>query len=282
MGAARADSTHHAGLRVTAPNGATNIILGVMHQGDARVPMPTLDILDHARRVVLESAADVPQPPAPQDAPSPDPSPPILMEDVLSPEQVQALKPRLACRLGERPWPEVLDMVTNSVLGLRVRDGADGAIVCPTPGRPSIEDVLKRAAAGRRMPVEVLEPVGFSLGQRKALPDRIFVSGLRRVLSPGFEELFDRLTDALRHGDYEAVCRLDRSGFATAEDADLHDRRMLAERNMAWMPRLERFLQDGGAIVAVGAAHLCGPTGLPDLLKVQGYRIERVAIPAKL
>ena len=69
--------------------------------------------------------------------------------------------------------------------------------------------------------------------QRNALPDRIFVSGLRRALAPGFEELMVQLTDALRQGDYEAVCRLVRSGFAKAEDAALHDRRMPAKRNIA-------------------------------------------------
>ncbi len=53
------------------------------------------------------------------------------------------------------------------------------------------------------------------------------------------------------------------------------------ERNIAWLPRLEVSLQGAGTVVAVGAAHLCGPTGLPDPLRARSCKIERLAIPAK-
>ncbi|HEU0197967.1 MAG TPA: TraB/GumN family protein, partial [Nevskiaceae bacterium] len=50
--------------------------------------------------------------------------------------------------------------------------------------------------------------------------------------------------------------------------------RLIANRNRAWMPKLQALLdgQDGQLIV-VGAAHLVGPDGLVGALRAAGYRV---------
>jgi len=60
--------------------------------------------------------------------------------------------------------------------------------------------------------------------------------------------------------------------------------RLLADRNRAWMPKLEKILaSDSTQLIIVGAAHSAGPDGLLALLKARGYDIHAIAddAPAK-
>lgn len=56
--------------------------------------------------------------------------------------------------------------------------------------------------------------------------------------------------------------------------------RINRDRNLAWLPRLKRQLDDGGkdedALVVVGAMHLLGEDGLVALLRGAGYAVERL------
>ncbi|WP_233874603.1 TraB/GumN family protein [Paraburkholderia adhaesiva] len=62
------------------------------------------------------------------------------------------------------------------------------------------------------------------------------------------------------------------------EDAATFYRIMIEERNRAWMTPLQRYLDQGNAVVLVGAGHLPSPAGLIRLLTLAGYRVE----PTKL
>ena len=47
-------------------------------------------------------------------------------------------------------------------------------------------------------------------------------------------------------------------------------------RNRRWAARIAGLLgQDGDALVVVGALHLVGERGLPELLAAQGFRVTR-------
>lgn len=56
---------------------------------------------------------------------------------------------------------------------------------------------------------------------------------------------------------------------------------MLAPRNRRWLPRIEAYLADGGAFIAVGIGHLVGPDGLPTLLTAAGYHVDRPPGPGR-
>ncbi|MES2490537.1 MAG: TraB/GumN family protein [Pseudomonadota bacterium] len=57
--------------------------------------------------------------------------------------------------------------------------------------------------------------------------------------------------------------------------------RLLADRNRAWMPKLEKILaSDKVQLIVVGAAHNAGPDGLLALLKAKGYEVRAVATEA--
>ena len=48
---------------------------------------------------------------------------------------------------------------------------------------------------------------------------------------------------------------------------------LLQQRNVAWMPKLERQIKQGPTVIAVGAAHLYGGSGLIVLLREWGYKV---------
>ena len=51
-------------------------------------------------------------------------------------------------------------------------------------------------------------------------------------------------------------------------------RRLLVERNQAWVPRIEQMLREpGGTFVLVGDSHMPGPDGIPALLARRGLHV---------
>jgi uncharacterized protein YbaP (TraB family) len=59
---------------------------------------------------------------------------------------------------------------------------------------------------------------------------------------------------------------------------------MVNDRNIAWIPVMRpvmrHYLDEGNAVVVVGAAHLPGQSGLIHLLEKSGYAVERISLPA--
>jgi uncharacterized protein YbaP (TraB family) len=52
---------------------------------------------------------------------------------------------------------------------------------------------------------------------------------------------------------------------------------LLHRRNLAWAEKLDREMQGSGVqLVVVGALHMAGADGLPELLRERGYAVRRV------
>lgn len=266
-------------LQITTPSGESSILLETMHQGDARVPLPSRAIVEQAVRVILESDIGARPLPRHTQGPPADSSQRITMDSILDEREKTSLRARVRCRLPADSSPAEIEAITALAFTGPLRVTADFTALCPTHGQPSVERWLVEAASTRRVPLDGLEGVMDSTVQRSSLPDTIFVSGVHRVLAEG-EEIFSRLTAYINAGNYEGVCNLARESFASPSDAALFERRMVTERNALWMPLLEQYLEDGQAVIAVGAAHLCGVNGLPALLTSKGYQVESIRIPA--
>jgi uncharacterized protein YbaP (TraB family) len=79
--------------------------------------------------------------------------------------------------------------------------------------------------------------------------------------------LVHRLTHAVPHGDS--------AGLAAKHLADC----AIDKRNARFVRALVPSLQEGGAFVAVGAAHLPGPEGVLARLRGLGFEVQRVPAP---
>ncbi len=83
-------------------------------------------------------------------------------------------------------------------------------------------------------------------------------------------EEFKRTVAAWKRGDAEGMWR-------DFSDTPTIRQRLLTDRNVSWMPKIEGFLRSGKTwMVVAGAAHMGGPEGLPALLQARGYRVEQM------
>lgn len=54
-------------------------------------------------------------------------------------------------------------------------------------------------------------------------------------------------------------------------------RRLISDRNRNWLPKIEKFLEQGeNYLVVVGAGHLVGKEGIIELLKQKGYSVDQL------
>jgi uncharacterized protein YbaP (TraB family) len=138
----------------------------------------------------------------------------------------------------------------------------------PDPG-PSMDVLLAKRAQELAMPVEHLETWKEQL---EVLNQAVGVKDLEEAIHARESMRCDlgRLRAAYLSGDtptMQALLVIPR----TAES-------MLHSRNRKWLPKIEGYVGNGGAFVAVGLGHLLGDQGLPAMLQRAGYTVERATL----
>ncbi|MGV3593288.1 MAG: TraB/GumN family protein [Gammaproteobacteria bacterium] len=103
--------------------------------------------------------------------------------------------------------------------------------------------------------------------------ERVIDNFLFALLSGGDLISFENLVRDWRRGDTNAIA----SRIVTMRENDNADYLLLhANRNRAWIPRIEEMLHTPQTeMVVVGMAHMAGPEGLVTLLRERGYDVRR-------
>lgn len=131
-------------------------------------------------------------------------------------------------------------------------------------------------AASRGKPVGELEGAERQLRIFDRLAEDDQRELLRAVLAeadaPDVEA--EKLGKAWSSGDMALLEQETRTGMLA--DPELR-KALLVDRNADWTRRLESMLKAGKKpFVAVGAAHMAGPEGLPAMLAAKGYKVTRL------
>lgn len=156
------------------------------------------------------------------------------------------------------------------------------AVTLSMPRRSSGEFLnlmLYRRALSADLPIHPLETPREQLALFESLSMEEQLSLLRDTVAmldelPG---IIDRLTQAYLARDLAAMMALiERQRPSDPALAERIDREMIVERNRRMTGRLILRLREGGAFIAVGAAHLHGEEGIPSLLARRGYRLTRL------
>ncbi|TZF90167.1 TraB/GumN family protein [Cognatilysobacter lacus] len=188
------------------------------------------------------------------------------------------LKPALDRRLASlglpsdrmasfEPW--FVDTMLVTMLGQRSGYAPDDGL----------DRVLMARAQQAGKPASGLETVDQQLATLDGTPIAEQVASLREFVEEGDQApaKLDELHAAWRNADVPALERLTREEMRDLTPVTYQ--RMVAERNRAWVPQLERLLAQGrghDVLVVVGALHLLGEDGVVDQLRARGYRVERI------
>lgn len=84
---------------------------------------------------------------------------------------------------------------------------------------------------------------------------------------------FDKLAKAWTTGDTKGLDKLILDSF---REYPLMHKKLLIDRNRAWIPKCEEFLKgEKNVLVVVGAGHLVGKDSVVELLTAKGYKVEQ-------
>lgn len=137
-----------------------------------------------------------------------------------------------------------------------------------------IDRAVLAAMQGKR--VEELEGREAQLAIFDRLPEseqRDLLAAIVGDAARGRDESAD-LAAAWRRGDMDAIARESRRGLLA--DPELREA-LYTGRNRRWTGRIVAAMKRGHVpFVAVGAAHLVGPQGVPAMLRERGCAVERV------
>lgn len=162
-----------------------------------------------------------------------------------------------------RPWLAALQLSLRFV----ARQGHD-----PNSG---VERVLEADAQARGLPRRYLETPESQIRLLADLPPadeaRFLAATLRQIEEDA--DTVNEMDDAWARGDVE------RLGTLLTEDIreagpEVYAA-LLTRRNAAWTSEIDTMMRGKGRIfIAVGAAHLVGPDGVPAMLRAKGYVVE--------
>lgn len=139
-----------------------------------------------------------------------------------------------------------------------------------------VERVLTLRFRADEKPISGLETISEQFGYFDRLSERDQRAMLNAVLrsEKTNRATYTKLLDAWMDGRADAVLE-DANGGILASPTIREA--LLDSRNRKWAAKIEAKLKEGGkTFVAVGAGHLAGDVGVPELLEAQGYLVKRV------
>ncbi|MFA9199681.1 MAG: TraB/GumN family protein [Cypionkella sp.] len=181
-----------------------------------------------------------------------------------------AMRPRLAALLAKGGFREA-DFKATETWGAAI---TLAQLADETLGENGVDRALLRDFRARR--VEELEGIEGQFAIFDALPEADQRDLLGAVVEEDTMDARDtaKLAKLWLKGDMDAIAREGDEGLLA--DPELREA-LLTARNRDWAERIVALLHAGKRpLVAVGAAHLAPPEGLPELLAKEGYTVRRV------
>lgn len=143
-------------------------------------------------------------------------------------------------------------------------------IGCQTPKR--YETDLAASFAARKLPVAGLETVEEQIAVLDAQPLNDQLKWLTDIANNPQKPIdeFQKLSKFYFAQDSDALYDLTASGM---KESGMSQAKMLDERNIRWIPIIEKAIAGTSTFIAVGAGHLGGKNGVVSLLRAKGYTL---------
>ncbi|MBV9571002.1 MAG: TraB/GumN family protein [Alphaproteobacteria bacterium] len=162
-----------------------------------------------------------------------------------------------------RPWLALLMLESGIATQqhLSAENGLDRQVYAFARDRPRVRF---RALETPEQQLRLLMP------EDRSLEIQQFDAGLKEILNETLS--VNDLVNAWARGDVNKINDLMNSGF---KDNPRAEKTLFDDRNRAWTVALENMLKERHTyFVTVGAGHLAGPRGVPNLLRRDGYRVD--------
>jgi uncharacterized protein len=162
-----------------------------------------------------------------------------------------------------RPWraAEVLDGAMSGKYVLDSQEGVDNKVHAMATSR-GVHDI--RAFETDEFQLHLIKG-GANTKNELALLRAAMKRAANKPMLP-----FKQLLDAWEAGDPAATAAVSAASMSPEEK-----KAMLDDRNRDWVPKIEKMLKEKRTFfITVGAAHLAGQDGVPNLLRQAGYHVE--------
>ena len=139
------------------------------------------------------------------------------------------------------------------------------------------------AARAKNKPIKELESAEFQIGLLAGFSEdlqALFVSSTLEDLD-GVEKKMDQIFSAWTRGDAPGLEALVvTEGLAKRPEMAPLKTKLLDDRNVGMAAKVEEYLKSGEVhFVVMGSAHLLGGTGVAELLRKKGYKVEQIEAP---
>ena len=144
------------------------------------------------------------------------------------------------------------------------------------------------AARARGLPLRALEPYDTIFGIFGSLTraEQLSMITATLALEDQSEDMSVTMADAYFAEEARLIWEFSRAQALTlegytpervAQEFAVMEEAMMVRRNRAWIARLTGATADGPVLAAFGALHLSGPEGVLELLRAEGFTLERLA-----
>ena len=142
---------------------------------------------------------------------------------------------------------------------------------CETPA--GVEEELMKIAKESKKEIKGLETMQFQASVFDSIPYEWQAKELLKSIDSFsvYKDEFDKMLALYKNQQLDSMeSMIDKSEFGADRYGDL----LLTDRNKNWVKQLKTIMKNESVFVAVGAGHLLGDTGLINLLKKAGYKVE--------
>ena len=188
--------------------------------------------------------------------------------------------------MDEQAYQQLIDLLNNTLhlsedVIINMRPWAALMMLyMPTQGQmdenAALDMVLYRRAAMRKIPLLGLETAEEQLAVFESLTLEEQVWMLNKAVEDyhRYRDQFLVMMDAYLDRDLDALFKMQQKYMYAETDIDdrlMHE--LVDKRNVRMVERMQSFLQQGNAFIAIGALHLPGEQGVLHLLEQQGYSV---------
>ena len=142
---------------------------------------------------------------------------------------------------------------------------------CPTPS--GVEEELMKIIREDKKEIKGLETIQFQASVFDSIPYEWQAKELLKNIDsfPARKEEFDTMLELYKAQQLDAMQKMLSKSEA---GADQYEDILLTGRNRNWVAQLKEIMKNESVFVAVGAGHLVGSSGLINLLREAGYKVE--------